>query len=478
MSPISSFISSFNRRRSVALPLAFAAASLGFGGEALAQERGAPVDRGSRSDYEAEDWFRPEADPQALKRALGEDSISDRWIYHDLDAARSEARRSGKPILALFRCVPCGSAPTLDGALCTAGGAEASRFEAEIRAAGGELGALLDQFVAVRMVKMNGVNRNVFAFDRDVPHAAVFLNADGTVYGRYGTRISQDRRELVRHKLSSFQQSLERVLEVHADYPKNKAELGGKRPALATPALAERLPAFEPFPAEHNPPAVRNCIHCHTVGETELRQTILDGDLALRDLWPFPRAENLGMRIAVDHGLKLESIAAGSAADRADLRPGDVLLKLNEQPLVSEADVQWALHHAPDEASLPVEVRRGGETVRATLELAGDWRKSDGTWRASLRPARPDVKLVSDPRNARKAAAAGQTALTVHYPTGKAAEAGLRNRDVLIAVDGRTDLLLEADFLEYIHLERPDAKSVRLTVLRRGRKLTVTLPVR
>ncbi|NNJ27522.1 Trx7/PDZ domain-containing (seleno)protein [Alienimonas chondri] len=472
-----SLISSFDRRSAAALPLALAAALVGCDGstvapEALAQETETQLDR------DAEDWFQPEADPQTLKRALGDDAVSERWIYHDLDAARRDARRTGKPILALFRCVPCGSAPTLDGALCTVGGAEASQFEREITAAGGELDALLDQFTVVRMVKMNGVNRHVFAFDRDVPHAAVFLNADGTVYGRYGTRISKDRKELVRHKLSSFQQSLKRVLELHEDAPRNEAELAGKRPAPAGPALAEELPAFEPFPAKHNPPLVSNCIHCHTVGEAELRQTILDGDLALRDLWPFPRAENLGMTIAVDHGLKLESVAPRSAAAAAGLKPGDLLLELNGQPLVSEADVQWVLHHAPDEASLPMEVRRDGETVRTTIRLAGDWRKSDGNWRASLRPARPNMRLVPDPQKRRKGIAPDETGLTVNWPTGKAAEAGLKNKDLLVAVDGRTDLLLEADFLKYIHFDRPDADSVQLTVLRRGRRMTVTLPVR
>lgn len=28
------------------------------------------------------------------------------WIYNDLDAAVAEAKRSGKPILLVFRCIP------------------------------------------------------------------------------------------------------------------------------------------------------------------------------------------------------------------------------------------------------------------------------------------------------------------------------------------------------------------------------------
>ena len=28
------------------------------------------------------------------------------WIYNDLDAGRAEARKTGKPMLVVFRCIP------------------------------------------------------------------------------------------------------------------------------------------------------------------------------------------------------------------------------------------------------------------------------------------------------------------------------------------------------------------------------------
>ena len=28
------------------------------------------------------------------------------WIYNDLDAGRTEARKTGKPMLVVFRCIP------------------------------------------------------------------------------------------------------------------------------------------------------------------------------------------------------------------------------------------------------------------------------------------------------------------------------------------------------------------------------------
>ena len=440
----------------------------------VAEERS--LDEPGKHDM-SEDWFRPEGVPASLRRALKDDAVSGRWIYHDLDLARARANQTGKPILVVFRCIPCGSAPGLDGAVCTAGGAEASEFEDQIRAAGGTLYSLLDQFVAVRMVKMNGVNRDVFRFDRDVPYVAMFLNADGVVYGRYGTRVSRDRKNLRRHKLTSFQQSLRRAITLHEEYPKNKEQLRANRAAPVKTVFAEDMPTFKPFPAKYNP-VVKNCIHCHTVGEAELRQSLAGGDLTLRDVWPFPPPENIGIKVDIEDGLKVSSISDDSAAERAGLLHGDVLLRLGGHALTSEADIQWALHHAPDQGQLSVVVQRGNQIVETQIHLKGGWRKSDGHWRESLGPLRPNLYLRPDPLKVKKGAEPGQMGLSIVYPRGPAAEAGIRGGDLLVAVDGMTGMHTEADFLKYIHFDRREAKTVELTIIRKGTKSTITLPIR
>ena len=43
-------------------------------------------------------------------------------------------------------------------------------------------------FVLVRILNMRGVNLNVFDFDYDMTWAALFLNAQEKVLGRYGSR--------------------------------------------------------------------------------------------------------------------------------------------------------------------------------------------------------------------------------------------------------------------------------------------------
>jgi hypothetical protein len=42
----------------------------------------------------------------SLKDALEDFLVSDDWIYEDIDAGYAEAKKSGKPLLVSFRCVP------------------------------------------------------------------------------------------------------------------------------------------------------------------------------------------------------------------------------------------------------------------------------------------------------------------------------------------------------------------------------------
>ncbi len=44
-------------------------------------------------------------DPK-LQEALHDNALSAHWIYNDLDRAFLEAKKNGKPLLAVIRCVP------------------------------------------------------------------------------------------------------------------------------------------------------------------------------------------------------------------------------------------------------------------------------------------------------------------------------------------------------------------------------------
>ena len=97
---------------------------------------------------------------------------------------------------------------------------------------------------------------SLFQFDFDQTWAVFFLNADRTIYGRYGSRSSRDAMQDV--SIEGFAKAAEAALEVHARYPSNKASLGGKNgpaPRFATP---EGYPSLERYTATVTPGARRS----------------------------------------------------------------------------------------------------------------------------------------------------------------------------------------------------------------------------
>src|SRR5947209_3811204 len=150
------------------------------------------------------------------------------WIYNDLPRGLAEAKQSGKPLLVVLRCIPCEECVKLDDDLVNQ--------DPRVR-------PLLEQFVRVRVVSTNGLDLSLFQFDTDQSFAAFLLNADGTVYGRFGTRShrtywSDD------VSIEGLAKALSGALELHRQYPANRAALSGKRgpaPEVATP---EQYPAL------------------------------------------------------------------------------------------------------------------------------------------------------------------------------------------------------------------------------------------
>ena len=95
------------------------------------------------------------------------------WIYNHLPKAFEEAKKDAKPIVVVLRCLPCEECVKLDDNLVDK--------DPTLR-------PLLEKFVRVRVVSTNGLDLSLFQFDYDQSFAVFLLNADGTVYGRFGTR--------------------------------------------------------------------------------------------------------------------------------------------------------------------------------------------------------------------------------------------------------------------------------------------------
>lgn len=400
------------------------------------------------------------------------------WIYNDLKKGFAEARKSGKPMLVVLRCIPCEECVKLDDDLINK--------NRRVR-------PLLDQFVCVRLVSANGLDLSLFQFDTDQSFAVFLLNADGTIYGRFGTR---SHRTVWADDVSveGLARSLEGALALHTGYPGNRAELTAKRgpaPEFATPETYPQLRGKYGSRLNYEGNVVASCIHCHQIGDAR-RQWYRDqgGPFPQNVLFPYPHPKALGLILDPKERASVREIQKESPAERAGFQKGDTLLRLEGQPLLSIADVQWALHHAnPEGAALKAEVQRGDKTIEVTLVLPKGWRQRDDiSWRASSWELRRMVTggmlLVSAPAEERKrlGLADSAMALTVEHageysPHDTALKAGFKKGDVLLSFDGRTNLLRETDIIAYGLTQCSRDARVPVTVWRNGKKLDLTLPM-
>src|SRR5437867_13447502 len=86
----------------------------------------------------------------------------------------------------------------------------------------------MDKFVCVRLVQANALDLALFQFAYDLTFAVFFMNADKTIYGRFGSR--SDQKQAARDiSLEGFREALGAALELHKGYPGNRVSLAGKQ---------------------------------------------------------------------------------------------------------------------------------------------------------------------------------------------------------------------------------------------------------
>ena len=407
------------------------------------------------------------ASAQTLRESLKDIPVASHWIYDDLPKAIAQAKETGQPLLVVLRCVPCPPGRTLDE---------------NVMQPDDDLAKLEQQFVCVRVIQTNGLDLNVFQYDYDMSWAAMFLNPDMTVYGRYGSRTASGKESDGLLTTAGFRAAAERALALHKAYPGNKEALAAKTGKPGEYATPTEIPGLTEKPQRS---AVRHdCIHCHMVKEFALRAKWEAGQLTGEDLWVYPMPQRIGLTLDLQDGLVVEAVRDGSPAEMAGIARGDRLVSLGGQPLVSTADVQWVLHHAPSNTRLAAVIERGEQRQEKTIVLSGDWKKSDIAWRASSwYGLRQGVKFDPLPAAEREKRGIdeGQMALVVArmYARGaqKLQEAGVKANDVIVAVDGRSDLTTETDFLANLRLNHGPKDTVKFTVLRGRERKEIVVPL-
>ena len=343
--------------------------------------------------------FAIAAEKSPLGESLKDIDVADHWIYDDWPRAVEQAKATGKPLMVVLRCIPL---PAGQDARC---GGDAARQEP-----GG----------AGEEVRLRADHSGQSARPRSVP-----VRLRHVVGGHVSERRPDDLRPLRQPRrdgkesdrllsTAGFRKAAERCSPCTPTIRKTSRPSRRRRARKRSTLQAAQIPGLTDRPAVAT--ERKNCVHCHMLKEFALRAKWEAGKLSTTDLFVYPLPQTIGITTDIDDGLKVTAVAAGSPAAAAGIAAGDSLVSINGQPLISLADIQWALHTAPTSGTLAVKLQRGGQTLEKTIALSGDWKRSDIAWRASswlgLRKGLKTEPLSSEEKTA-KGIAADRLALSV-----------------------------------------------------------------
>lgn len=352
------------------------------------------------------------------------------------------------------------------------------------------MGELMGQFVCVRLIQANALDLSVFQFDYDLTFAVFFLNADRTIYGRYGSRSHQKETE---RDISpeGFAEAMRGALDLHKGYPANKATLAGKQGRavpFATPDDMPRLKGKFGPQLDYQGKLMASCLHCHQIRDAE-REALRKEKKPLSDemLFPWPGPATIGLTLSPKHKGHVVEVAPKSPAAEAGFLAGDDILSVENQPILSTADLQWILEGVKPSGKLEVKLRREDGEHTLSLSLAEGWRRaSDITWRTTTwdlrRMALGGLVLEEAPSESRASAKIPDDSLALlvkyvgqygEHAVGKGA--GFKEGDIITAVEGKKERLNEGQLIRYLLQNHEPGQSVSMTIQRAAEEKQKTL---
>jgi S1-C subfamily serine protease len=294
-----------------------------------------------------------------------------------------------------------------------------------------------------------------------------FLDAQERVYARYGGRDVRGADEL--QSLDGLRYTMDSVLSMHQAKERSYA------PRENGPARTIRQLATS------SGRRLRGCYHCHQVKEVLDARLRREGKWDREQTWRYPLPDNLGLFMERDRGNVIQRVAAGMVGARAGIQPGDIIRKLAGVPIHSLADLQFALDRAPQKGKLGLRRERAGKTHEGTIDLPDAWRKSDVTWRPSMRHLLPTLPLFGTDLTAAEKKALGlePKQLAFRQRSGvhsRAQAAGIRAGDIILGIDGKEFPGMDAaEFRDYVKREYLVGDAIKVNVLREGKRLILPI---
>jgi membrane-associated protease RseP (regulator of RpoE activity) len=339
---------------------------------------------------------------------------------------------------------------------------------------------------------MWSVDLDLFQFDYAMTWAAFFMNGDGTIYGRYGSRSANGEDSARDISVSGFKAALHAALDLHARYSEDARAV---RPLIAKKQprqrevwkKAEDIPSLvardlaKPFVSGRN--QHMSCIHCHMIANHELLSLReQQKPVETRKLWPYPMPDAVGMHMDPAAMATVERVLADSPADAAGLRPGDEIARFDGQAMLSTADIQWVLNTAPDAGELALEVRRDRKVHTLTLALPRDWRLGIDEWRITNKMVMLGFgfngEALSEAEARQLGLEPGALAFGVISVRNKLIDPeDLRPKDVIVEIDGKRDRMTLAQLTAYVLREKRPGSTLSIVRRRDGSDRDVEIEV-
>jgi hypothetical protein len=338
-----------------------------------------------------------------------------------------------------------------------------------------ELTRLLNQFVPVRITNFRPVDMNRYRFDYDLTFAVLMMNAEGQTYARFGTRDAQS--ETDRMSIAGLKRTMRAVLARHRSRPSSSSG------SAASPNrfTLEDIPSFR-----QKAPAKNECAHCHFANNFRFAQLRAEGRFSKDLLFQYPLPENIGLTLDVDANNVVRKVRPGSPAAHAGVQPGDTLVRAGTTPVLTCADLQFALNSIPDNGTVTLHYERGGKgQPPAVLHLPRGWRRTDISWRASQDSIPPTVGFwgepLSDDDRKQRGIPADGLALKVTFlfpgPEWERTRGGLQKDDVVVGVNNDPlRPMTTRQFHSYFRLAFNVGDTVILNVRRGSERVSLRVP--
>ena len=178
------------------------------------------------------------------------------WIYNDLDEGIRAAKAAGKPLLVVFRCIPCEACQEFDD--------DVARRDPIVR-------DLLDEFVCVRIVQANTIDltplparlRPVVRRLPDEPRP------DHLRPVRHPLRAARARGHLARRAPQGDGGGAADAPRLCGGQAVARRQAGQARPATRRRRTIRAWPASTARRSTTRGQAAKSCMHCHQIGEAE-----------------------------------------------------------------------------------------------------------------------------------------------------------------------------------------------------------------